>query len=308
MAGKNDVNLDTYKKKPRMLSRELLPALQTGCLSPIRAAVNDDDNLRLDIRDQRFNVYYGGGSLLRVGRRGSHWEPHFDTKYYKKKGDSTCLILPEWLERLPRALNGSNETLEWVAVFPKLKEVMEAWWLHHPKGERAHCQSMAKTNGERSGNPASDYLILDMEYQWAQRSLDLIAAKRNTTVQDPIGWERPVLVFIEVKSARKALVGEAGIAAHVKDFGEIVQPRELRKRQAIEEIKEEFIEVVNQKRTLGLLSKKLPLRQFADGPPEMLLVFVGPDIDDSCLAGPLSHVESGSRQTSTGRDLALHGT
>ena len=84
MTKKNEVNLDTYKKKPRRLTNKMLNALEPGgVLNPLLAAVAQGDRLRLEIRDHRFNIYYSGGSLLRVAGSKSGWEMHFDENYFK---------------------------------------------------------------------------------------------------------------------------------------------------------------------------------------------------------------------------------
>lgn len=70
MTTKRQVNLDTYRKRPRLLSNPMENALKPGgSLNPVLVAVSHDTRLRLDIRDRRFNIYYGGGSLLLVDGR-----------------------------------------------------------------------------------------------------------------------------------------------------------------------------------------------------------------------------------------------
>ena len=67
MTTKQEVDLDIYQKAPRILSEPMEIALRLGGdLYPILVAVAGDDRLRLDIRDRRFNVYYGGGNLMLV--------------------------------------------------------------------------------------------------------------------------------------------------------------------------------------------------------------------------------------------------
>jgi hypothetical protein len=291
MTRKQGVDLDTYSKRPRVLSLEMLSDLEAGVLTPILEAVHDHPELRLDIRDQCFNVYYCGGNLLQVVCHKGQWVPHFADKYCRLESKAP-LVVPEWLARLPKSLDTQEATREWVDAFQMLRDAMDAWWIRNPKGERAHCQLMAKANGEVSGKPSSDYLVLDTEYQWGQRRLDLMAAKRSTPSAGGSGWERPVLAFIEVKSLPGAVDNESGIDVHVQDFGEIVGQRPSRKPPAaIEEIKKEFVKVVDQKRRLGLLSKELPLLAFSDAPPEMLLVFVGLDISDRRFEEPLDRIE-----------------
>jgi hypothetical protein len=166
MTKKKDVDLDTYKKSPRLLTTQMEQALEPGGgLHPVLAAVTQDDRLRLEIRDHRFNIYYAGGSLLRVDGNSSPWAMHFDKKYFK--GGS--LDPPT----LPAQYSATEDSREWVEAFPALIACMDDWWTRHPKGERAHCQAMAAANSARAGLPFADYLIIDLEYQWAQRRFDL---------------------------------------------------------------------------------------------------------------------------------------
>ena len=70
MTTKQQVNLNTYPKIPRLLAEPMEAALSPeGDLHPVLVAVAKDDRLRLDIRDRRFNVYYGGGNLMLVDGR-----------------------------------------------------------------------------------------------------------------------------------------------------------------------------------------------------------------------------------------------
>ncbi len=235
MTHKTDVDLETYRKRPRALEGEMVAALLDGVLSPIRQAVLGDPSLRLEIRDRCFNVYYGGGNLVRVIRRKSQWEPHFDRKYY----EGNLSTPPD----LPAVLGSSVASGVWTAAFPKLKEAMDRWWTHHSRGERCDCQVLAQTNGERSGIPRSDYLVIDMEYQWAQRRFDLVAARRSPSATDATGWQHPVSPLIEVKCELGAVKhpDRGDRAAHVGDFASLVQAR---KGAAAEDIKKVFTAVV----------------------------------------------------------------
>ena len=121
-------------------------------------------------------MYYGGGNLMLVDRRESPWALRFDDKYFK----GNTFKPPT----LPTQFSTIDDAHSWVKAFPDLMAGMDAWWNLHPKDERCHCQAMAAANAGRVGPPPADYLVLDLEYQWAQRRFDLVAAKRKPTEAD----------------------------------------------------------------------------------------------------------------------------
>ncbi len=273
------------------MEQALLPG---GMLRPILEAVVDDDRLRLDIRDRRFNVYFDGGSLMLVDGRKPSWALHFDEKYF----DGSSLAPPT----LPLVLTSQEDkdARAWVRAFPRLIEGMQDWWMRHPRGERSDCQRMATANAAASGSPKSDYLVLDLEYQWAQRRFDMVAAKRNPTASDPAGWAEPDLVFVEVKSKLGACSGSSGLAAHVADYQDIVRAGSGHCTQGI---KIEYQNMIAQKKRLGLLDASFPFRRFSAQAPELLIVFFGIDPSTSGLRSMLSAAASSSR--TVGRVLRM---
>ena len=280
MATKKDVNLDTYRKKPRLLAKQMEDALRPGgALHPVLAAVAGDDRLRLDIRERRFNVYYGGGSLMLVDGRELPWALHFDSKYF----NGGALTPPD----LPTQFSTIDDANAWVHAFPDLMAGMDAWWNRHPKDERRHCQEMARANSVRAGLRPTDYLVLDLEYQWTQRRFDMVAAKRKPTEHDVAGWAEPDLVFVEVKSADNACSGTSGLGAHARDYGAIIAAGGGR---GVNDIKREFENVIAQKTTLGFLDKALGFRHFSLEVPELLVVFAGLDPKTASLRAPLDEV------------------
>ena len=282
MTTKQQVNLQTYRKPPRRLAQPMEAALGPGGgLHPVLVAVADDHRLRLDIRDHRFNVYYGGGNLMRVAGRKSPWVLHFDEKYFK----GGALQPPT----LPTQCSAIDDAHAWVQAFPDLIAGMEDWWTRHPKDERTHCQAMAAANSGMAGPPPADYLVLDLEYQWAQRRFDMVAAKRRPTEDDATGWAEPDLVFVEVKSDYSACSGSSGLGDHARDYRDIITACGGRGAQ---EIKSEYEHVIAQKVRLGLLDPSLGVRRFSPAVPELLVVFVDLDPNAPSLLAPLGAVRA----------------
>lgn len=282
MTKKQDVDLGSYRKKPRELAETMMEALGPGgALHPVLGAVAGDPRLRLDIRERRFNVYYGGGNLMLVDGRKSAWVLHFDEKYFK--GGSVKAPI------LQTQVSSIKDVNAWVQAFPKLIEGMDDWWKRHPKGERVHCQAMAATNSGMAGPPSADYLVLDLEYQWAQRRFDMIAAKRRPTEDDATGWAEPDLVFVEVKNKYGACSGKSGLGEHARDYRDIITASEWRR---VQDIKLEYENMIAQKTRLGLLSRSLSFKRFSRSIPELLVVFVDLDPNVPKLLAPLGEVRA----------------
>jgi hypothetical protein len=125
-----------------------------------------------------------------------------------------------------------------------------------------------------AGPPSGDYLVLDLEYQWAQRRFDMIAAKRRPTKKDATGWAEPDFVFVEVKSEYSACHGKSGLCDHARDYRDIITSSNGRH---VKDIKREYENVIAQKMRLGLLDKSLGFSGFSPVVSDLLLVFV--DLD-----------------------------
>jgi hypothetical protein len=242
-------------------------------------AVAKDRRLRFEIRERRFNVYYGGGSLMRVYERKQRWMFHFDEKYFK----DGALKAP----KLPTQVLAIKDVDAWVQAFPKLIEGMDCWWKRHPKGEQAHSHAIAEANSGMGGRPSGDYLVIDPEYQWAHRRLDMVAVKRRQTENDPTGWAEPDMVLIEVKSEYSACYGIAGLGDHACDYRDIITSS---KGQHVQDIKLEYENVITQKTQLGLLKKSLGFICFSPAVLELLVVFVDLDPIVPQLLEPLCEV------------------
>jgi hypothetical protein len=162
---------------------------------------------------------------------------------------------------------------------------MEDWWSRHPKGKRAHCQVMAAANSRMA--PSPDYLVLDLEYEWARRRFDMVAAKRRRTEDDATGWAEPDLVFVEVKCEYGACSGTSGLSTHAHDYRDIITASDGR---CFRDIKLEFAKVVAQKVRLGLFDRSLGFRRFSPAVPELLVILVDLDPNASSMRAPFSEV------------------
>jgi hypothetical protein len=246
-----------------------------GMLNPVLARVTADQRLRLEIRDHRFNIYYRGGNLMCIDGRKKLWSLHFDKKYF----NGISMPVPD----LPEQCTAAN-VRRWIEAFPDLMAGMDGWWTRHPQGERDHCQKIATANSGMASPPPGDYLVLDLEYEYAKCRFDMIAAKRRITPTDAAGWEEPDFVFVEVKSEYGACVGVSGLEAHASDYRRIISSGD---GHPITIIKKDYQDLIAQKMRLGLLGRDLGCNRFSLAVPELLFILVDLEMKDPRLLKPL---------------------
>jgi hypothetical protein len=291
---KAQVDLATYKKAPRLLESKMEEALAPGGgLAPLLVAAKADPSLRFEIRERRFSIYYRGGSLLRVDGRRSPWTMRIDNHYFLRRASET----PD----LPATYLSVVDTEKWVEAFPELKRAMDQWWQENPREERDYCQKIAQDNSGNATASTLDYLIFDLEYQWAQRRFDMVAARRWPTETDPSGWREPGLVFVEVKSDVSACRGGSGLVAHTQDYADLVGATMSGAADASVSalIKMEYEALIGQKRRLGLIDASWPFRRFSDNSPGLLIVLVGLDPESLELCELLAEVGIVARKLGT---------
>ena len=102
----------------RTLDEIFLSDLKDGYLADLTATVRPDATLCLELRGDRVNVYYRGGSLmeLRQGRQPEgEYSVSFNTKYFAT-GEET--ELPD------RTIRHRDDLARWLASWPGLKRAM----------------------------------------------------------------------------------------------------------------------------------------------------------------------------------------
>lgn len=230
----------TNQKNGRALSTAFLNDLQDGVLSPLLRRVQNDTSLDLEFRGHYVNVYYRGGSILRVERQGSGYRVFFDPKY-------SAVPLP-----LPKArIADTPDAQSWVECIRLLKDAMDLWFGAHPKDERAAQQLVVHENNVGSWANGTDYFIVDIEYDNHRGArFDLVALRWDSeaTSRKLQNSYVPTLSVIEMKTGDGAVNGEAGLTAHYQQwvdfFGDVHQ------RKAFEH---DMLAVFEQKRQLGLI-------------------------------------------------------
>ena len=268
----------------RSLSPEFLNDLKTGMLSPLRAKVRSDDTLMLALRGNYINIYYRGGSILRLTQRASasEYDAFFDKAYCKISKD---------LKTGPTIVNDADGASSWVEAFKDLKEVMNDFFSANRRLEREFQQLVAWENNRSTVANETEYFITDIEFADSDQGakidmlgLKWLATHRQTGLKC---WP----VFIEMKYGDDAITGTAGIAKHVRDLTQIfanAERREALNHIIIEQFKQlsdlELVEYNKSDRVKGFKITRKPEVVFLlanHNPRREMLLKVLEEIDES---------------------------
>ncbi len=262
----------------RKLSPQFMQELSAGYLKPLLDRVKFDQTLMLAIRDGYINVYYRGGSLLKLEeqkQREMGYACFFDKNYIKQHNE-LIKYLPtgdQLIHKLPTCLCTEEDCVAWVVAIPQLKLVMDLFFGIQNKPEREFQQLVARENNSSTISNESEYFITDIEFS-ADRNLkarfDMLGVRWLSNDRNKMRTIRPVLV--EMKYGDGALTGRAGLEKHLADIHKLLLD-EKRKIKLLEIISSQF----NQLDELGLLmfnrnKKWQPLKLSNVGKPEVIFL------------------------------------
>ena len=246
-------------------------------------AVKKDATLCLEIRENYINIYYRGGSLVRINEKNGKFTAFFDRKY----------ILTKDKTRVPESLSSQDplnfeDVTTWIEAIPFLKQEMD-WWFHlYPKTEREFQQLMVRENNFGGTAKSTDYFICDIEYANENGRFDLIAAHWRSSSIHRKDNKNVGLAFIEMKYMNKSMAHSAGICAHVRDMADYYR----RNQDHFAKLKQEMKTVFNQKLELGLIDNQKTIESFNENIPDFILVFANHDPDSSILVHELNEIEA----------------
>jgi len=244
--------------KKRRLSSTFLNDLKDGFLRELLKEVHNDETLSLEIRDDYLNIYYRGGSILRLTKEERGYSTDFDDKYCCDKKDEQEFVQKDILPIISNM--GNTDML--VDVFPRLKRIMDRWFIRHPKQEREFQQLVVRENNSKGIGKSTDYFIIDVEYDNRNKArFDMVAIEweSDKVLRKLPSNYKPKLCFIEMKYGDGALDsdeapdgdgasdGDAGIKKHIEDMKKYFDS------QGFDSIKEEMTELFKQKRELELI-------------------------------------------------------
>ncbi len=250
----------------RKLSSPFLKSLKENYgLRDLIHFVRSDNTLDIEIRENYINIYYRGGSALRVTENGNdEYEFHFNTNYFSSIGVLSEDLIPTL----------SSET-DWKEYFPIIKQGMDFFFTDKPKEEREFQQLVVRENNYSNIANATDYFIIDIEYDNHHNArFDLVALEWESSGSKrklPKSY-KPRLSIIEMKYGDGALKGSAGMVKHINDFKQF-----LSNQNEVEDFKAEMITVFQQKRELGLipcLSEEHNSNEVTEVRPEIDFIFL----------------------------------
>ena len=207
----------------RGINERFVADLINGELSCFLRKVKENPDLCLEIRQDYINIYYKGGSALRITQKQCGYLYEFDEKY----------CLDEQTRVRVKAFASLDDYRD---NFELLLSEMDNWFQVHPKSERALQQQLAKNNTE-------GFCILDIEYAG---SYDL-DGERKKVRPDMIAVHEGKLIIVENKNREGAMGGNAGIAKHYRDFCNIIRDTEAKK-----DLLESMKQIARNKQALGL--------------------------------------------------------
>lgn len=205
----------------RHINARFIEDLLCGDLEYFLTEVKNNRNiLSLEIRNGYINVYYKGGSLLKITQKSKGYSFHFDAKYCKHQDGSENFELLNNLH--------SNDIDGYKKHFHLMMQEMDAWFDEHPKEERDYQHQLLINNPE----------IVDIEYQIGRRMrLDMLLFTDGK------------LMIVENKFGTGAIGGNAGMSEHYADICEVLNDPKL-----LEEMIDSACHISEAKKALGLTS------------------------------------------------------
>lgn len=255
----------------RGLSTIFFESLKKGILQPIHSRINKDDTLMLSIRKGYVNIYYRGGSLLKITEKPNAFEMYFDRKYDLTEHHKIFKLL-----NLPKNVKAHHEVDRWISRFPVLKELMDFWLSENHKLEREFQQLVERENNRSSISNETEYFITDIELadsnlgaRFDMTAVKWLASDRKSTLKC-----KPA--FIEMKYGDNQLKGDAGLIKHISDINLF-----LKDKQNYQLVLDNMSKQFNQLDELGMIrynhSKKNQAMKLApDEKPEYIFSFSKP--------------------------------
>lgn len=270
-------------EKQRGLSDEFMMELKDGFLKPLLDFVKKDDTLLLQIRNNYINIYYRGGSLLKLEETGNNYKACFDENYFK-----------EGKVYLPNIINNNSTIKEWIDKIPNLKQCIDEYFsLIKNSSEREFQQLVARENSNSIISNSTDYFVTDIEYANSsiQARFDIIAIKWISSVAARKKTENCRLALIEMKFADNALTGNSGLVDHINK-AEIF----CSNKENLNTLKLETITVFEQLRTLGLIKfskngNENKIKQLHDEKPEFIFLLANHDPATTTLKKIINEVK-----------------
>jgi hypothetical protein len=252
---KDDFCWENYQKASRKLTKAQREAFLHGHLRPLLDYALDDPEVRLEIRPGKANLYFEGGTLVRLeGGTTSPFGGVFDEPYNNatRGGEQ---------KPCPTLLTTSSQVEELVAAFPARRQQMR----RHEGDGTGRMELRLEQFISRANDAAAEaeFVVVDAEYSYGRCRPDLVLFARAELPQ-------PRLILAELKCDARALCDDAGLGQHAHDF---VAPLNAGGGSHLQTMKNELSRLVDQKKELGPVPRNVPFASFSAESPLFLVVF-----------------------------------
>ena len=191
---------------------------EDGRLNPVLQKVQKDHTLLFAIRENYINIYYRGGNILRLREH--------DKNFYHAEFNENYGKLGQGVPILPSTITTQREGEIWAESIPKLKVIMDEYFVVNKKSEREYQQLVAHENNLSSISIESEYFITDIEFSppGSMMRVDMLAIHWPANKRKSIKYCRPAI--IELKYAASSIAsGKSGLVKHLKDIESLIKEK-----------------------------------------------------------------------------------
>ncbi|HSQ88317.1 hypothetical protein [Romboutsia sp.] len=231
----------------KMISDSFIYDLKEGALSKILKYVKADSTLQMELRKNGINIYYRGGSLIKIKENEANdYTAYFDKNYITTDDSESVMI------QCIDGINTVEKTKKLIEFIPKIKQQMDFWMtVKKPNGgEREYQHIVAKENNLGNVGKYSDYFICDIEYDGhlnkdENYKFDMIGVKWPSNSEARKNNNNLNLCIIGMKYGEKS---DLKILSYMQDIYKF-----LSYKDKLNNLKEEMKEIYKVKSELGLI-------------------------------------------------------
>lgn len=266
----------------KIISNNFINDLEDGILRNILKYVKSDTTLAMEIRKDCINIYYRGGSLLKIKEVGENeYNGYFDKNYIKTENNQSVVV-----ECIPNISNVSkaNKLIDYI---PKIKQQMDLWMkVEMPDGgEREYKHIVAKENNYGVIGKESDYFIGDIEYRGLLNNylFDMIGIKWEANNNNCQNVDLSLFKMYYGDKHLKTIEGILSDLEYIADF--------LYDKSSLELLKDDLKEIYRVKTALGLLYPYKELQIGFSSKIEIVYIFANQVNEDNHLKNILTEIK-----------------
>ena len=231
----------------RIISQSFIYDLKEGSLSKILKYIKSDSTLQMELRKNSVNIYYRGGSLMKIKEKGSNqYQAYFDKNYVTSNANECVMV------QCIDGINSIETTKKLIDIIPSIKQQMDFWMsVKKPDGgEREYQHIVAKENNSKNTGRQSDYYICDIEYKGDfdkdnNCKLDMIGVKWPVSNYERSNHENLPLCIFSMKYGSKS---DKKIIDNINDIHKFICNEDK-----LDRLKKEMEETYNIKSELELI-------------------------------------------------------